>query len=98
MQKSHLGASYFTESSLKTHDWFNATFVRNIESSNIILIPFDFTSALTGRCGNALTRRYSNRKIVEELNEYMKNILIQLKKMKRNLYRKAILFVMQDPR
>jgi len=90
---SHSGAKYFSRSSLKTHEWSNGTLVKDIESANIILIPFEFTLAITGRCGESVNEDLKNKK--KECFRKFNLILKQLLEYKYILRKKAILLIMQ---
>jgi len=92
--KSELGAKYFTRSSLESQEWYDEYFVDNLATANVVLIPFQFTLALTGRCGIGTEAKYGMPKDNSELLEIFTSLMNTLLEKKDSLRRKAIFIVM----
>jgi len=97
---SHLGAKFFSLSRLKLLKWFNGSFVNDVSFANIILIPLEFTLAITARCGKPFKGK---KRLVGEIfrndEEFMnvfESVLDTLIKYKTILHKKSILMIMQS--
>lgn len=86
LKSKHFGAKYFTKKRLEVHEWYNST--ATIEDSEVLIVPFQFTMAIRGKCGQSSNVHTARKEIAKAIQSVI-DLGEQIKG-------KAILFHLHD--